>query len=140
MVWLKVYAWETQLWPQFQGVKVHRFQQGVLLNKLAKHFKVPCPELAQSHRRGANVNAQASGAAGSYHRGWLWGHRVGIVKLGQVTTLGTLLHEFAHHLNYCRWNGQRGHGRTFKRELKRCYTWGKRYLPGALLNKKGRDG
>ena len=130
MAWLKVYEWERAKWPEFQEIKVHRFQQGVLLEKLARHFKVSCPDLMQSNKRGANANSQESGAAGSYHRS---GYGVPTIRLGMVTTLGTLLHEFAHHLNWVNYR-QHGHGRKFKRELKRTYTWGKRYLPKMVVD------
>ena len=125
MAYLKVYAWEHEKWPEFQTVHIDRTRQSALLRKLARHFKVDEPRIEQSHRRGANATHNKSGAAGSYHKarwlGWC------VIKIGSVTTLGTLCHEFAHHLDWRRHNGD-GHRRTFKRELKRTYTWAKRYL------------
>ena len=127
MACLQVYAWESQKWPRFLKVKLDVGQQKGLLFKLARHFKVNEPMLSYSHKRGANAKHSENGAAGSYeHRAW-----GSVIRLGSITTLGTLCHEFAHHLNWSRWR-KGGHGRTFKRELKRTYTFAKRYLPSTL--------
>lgn len=125
MAWLKVYEWERSKWPEFQAVLVERKRQCALVTKLARHFRVDRPLIKQSHKRGAGAVA-GFGAAGSYHKSSYWP----TIKLGQVTTLGTLVHEFAHHLAWRRWK-ETGHGRAFKRELKRTYTWAKRWLPKA---------
>lgn len=132
MAFLQVYRWEHDTWPTFQTVKVDRMTQRKLIKKLARHFKVDEPSLEFSRQRGANVaKSETPGAAGKYIGGW---HPR--IKLGTVTTLGTLVHEFAHHLNYRRW-ASNGHGRTFKRELKRTYTFTKRYLPEVVLEPRG---
>lgn len=120
-----LYKWESDTYPAFQSRKVERHEQGVLLRKLSRHFKVDLPRLVYSRQRGANALQQASGAAGMYHAS-MW-HGNCTIKLGKVTTLGTLVHEFAHHINWRRWKAN-GHGRTFKRELKRTYTFSRRYL------------
>lgn len=128
MAQLKVYEWEKKTWPEFQEVKVNRFHQGVLLMKLSRHFKVDCPELRWSYRSGV---ARGNGG-GSYHRSNL--HP--FIRCGKVTTLGTLLHEFAHHLDWRAYLGY-GHRRSFKRALKRTYTWAKQWLPDARPNPNG---
>ena len=124
MAYLKVYEWEHTTWPDFQMVKIDRTRQYALNKKLARHFKVDEPRLVGSHQRGANAMNRASGASGKYHYAF---PGMAVIKLGTISTLGTLCHEFAHHLNYRRWKAK-GHGRTFKRELKRVYTFAKRYL------------
>lgn len=125
MFWLKVYQWELDTWPEFTKVHIDRTRQRALLRKLARHFKVDEPYIGQSRQRGANVSSGGIGA-GHYHRGsWSSGPHI---DMGTITTLRVLCHEFAHHLDWRR-HGGHGHRRTFKRELRRVYTWSKRYLP-----------
>ena len=124
MAYLKVYEWEHATWPEFQTVHIDRRRQFILIRKLARHFKVDEPLLGACKRRGANAKSNKTGAAGAYMMGPT---NAAVIKLGNVTVLGTLVHEFAHHLDHRRWGGN-GHRRTFKRELKRAYTFAKRYL------------
>jgi len=120
MAWLKVYEWEHDTWPEFRKVKIDRRQQHGYIKKLARHFKIVEPTLRWSYKRGV-----ASGeGGGSYHYRTLGS----FIRIGKVTTLGTLCHEFAHHLAAMRWGSWQGHNKKFKRELKRTYTWAKRWL------------
>jgi len=121
MAWLKVYEWESQTWPGFERISLDRPAQQKYLNKLCRHFKVPVPSFKWSYRRGVALGA----GGGSYH-----GHGgvYAFIRIGKVSTMATLVHEFAHHLNAAHYGGDH-HDRTFKRALKRSYTWAKRWLP-----------
>lgn len=110
MAWLKVYDWEHEKWPEFQGVFIDYYRQLVLARKFSRHFKVLAPRMKTSRSRG------------------LYFRRVEVIKLPKRCPLGLFCHEFAHHLAWKRWN-ESGHGRKFKREMKRTYTFAKRYLP-----------
>jgi len=124
----KTYSWEQETWPQYREIEVNRMEQEKYIKKMVRHFKTPPAEVRQSFRRGG---------AGCYHPvysyGWvpLGGRRKlakGYIKLGKVSNLGTVVHEFAHHLEYFKY-GKGGHRKTFKKALKQSYTWAKRWLP-----------
>jgi len=128
----KAYAWEQATWPEYRKIVVTRMEQEKYAKKLVRHFKTPPVDIKQSYRRGG---------AGCYHpkldrvfkpmtreqigKPTLAG---GVIKMGRVGNLGTLIHEFAHHLEYYKY-GKGGHRKTFKRCLKRVYKWSKRWLP-----------
>ena len=115
MAWLRVYRWESATWPEFRKVApLTEGQATKLLRKLSRHFKTPVPYLRLYGWNGG----------GRWRRGLVY-HQI---TLSRPVAFDTLLHEFAHHLNFCR-NRERGHRRSFKRELKRTYTWARRYLP-----------
>lgn len=121
MAWLKIYEWERQTYPRFRQVQINRHEQKKYLKKLCRHFEVSEPALKRSQKRGV-----ALGWGGGSYQPSHWNS--GTIKIGKMTSMGTLCHEFAHHLDWKR-NGVCGHGKTFKRELKRVYTWAKRWLP-----------
>ena len=114
MAWLKVYEWERKTYSPFWTIEIERHEQEKYLNKLSRHFK--CwwkPKLSKRLKR--------SKLAGTYSNGY--------IRTGKATMLGVICHEFAHHLTQVRYDDQSGHGRHFKHELKRIYTWAKRWLP-----------
>lgn len=113
MAMLRVYLWEEATWPEFRKVAPLTEEQTTkLLRKLSRHFKTPVPYLRLYGWSGGG-------------RYWALRHRI---TLSRPVAFDTLLHEFAHHLNFIR-NRENGHRRSFKRELKRTYTWARRYLP-----------
>ena len=112
---LLAYFEEECEYPEFREVMLDRKQQHKILNSLCKHFKVCVPEIRQSHRRGC---------AGSYSSSYY----NPVIKMGMTARLSTLVHEFAHHLDWTL-NGKTGHRKPFKRCLKKAYTFAKRYLP-----------
>lgn len=114
---LAAYQWEHDTYPQFQSVRVDRHRAEVLIRKLARHFKTTCPRFSMRMRRGG----------GGHYTPSMLG--VGTITLGKEPTLGLVCHEFAHHLETVRHNSRRWHGKQFKRELKRVYTFARRYLP-----------
>lgn len=112
---LAAYHWEAETFKEFQHVLITRDRAEALLKKFARHFKVSAPTLSRKLKRGG----------GHYTPGYFPS-----ITLGKVPTLGIVCHEFAHHLETARWNTRQWHGKKFKRELKRVYTFAKRYLPG----------
>lgn len=125
MGWLRVYDWEKEMWPEFRDVKIERKEQHKLLKKLSKHFKICEPILRWSYKHGV----AAGNGGGSYH---YRSFGASFIRIGKVTVLGTLCHEFAHHLAAMRYGSCQGHNKKFKRELKRTYTWAKRWLPESV--------
>ena len=129
------YAWEQETWPEYRKIIVTRHEQEVYVRKLVRHFKTPPVEVRQSYRRGG---------AGCYfpkRMNVFTGDRSakligGVIKMGKETNLGTVIHEFAHHLEYHQY-GSGGHRKTFKRCLKRVYRWAKRWLPKEAANEVG---
>ena len=124
----KTYEWEACAWPEFREITIDRATQERYLRGLIRHFKTgPC----------FVENSQRRGGAGVYYRGGRPGQIIGHgrIKMSPNGNLGTLCHEFAHHLNWCR-NKERGHRKKFKRELKRVYTWAKRWLPEIPKNEE----
>lgn len=116
----KAYAWEREAYPAFQTIIIEDDDRKKYLDKLSRHFKVADVILSQSLQRGFGAGRST----------WVSWYRTSVIRLHKRTTLGTLCHEFAHHLVMVRWGKQRiHHGRKFKRELKRVYTFAKRYLP-----------
>lgn len=120
----KCYAWERATWPEFRKVQVSYDQACKLIRKLCHHFKV--------QDISGEVEIKRSGATWSHYRE-SWG---GSIKFSMPLSLGTVCHEFAHHLTAHRWGRRHGHDRKFKRELRRTYTWARRYLPVAAEPEK----
>lgn len=114
---LKAYQWEHETFPEFQNVQVCSDTQQKLVRKLARHFKTPKPALQHTrindtHGRYIHPNA--------YH--------ASTIRTAQNSTLGTLCHEFAHHLAYLKHGRGVGHDKRFKKQLKKVYTFAKRYI------------
>jgi len=122
MARLKVYEWEAQTWPAFRQVKLNRSEAEMVLRRLIRHFNTPHVRLKGGEWYGG----------GTYFRHGMVDPVIR-VKLSNVN-LATVCHEFAHHLNnhlYPARAKTRAHGKTFKRCLKRVYTWSKRYVPSS---------
>lgn len=124
----KVYAWERERWPEYREVKLTLNEATRYVRKLCRHFKLGMPYI----RGGKHLGAA------DYSPGFWKNIETGFYDFdGRIRfttndiSLGTVCHEFAHHLNYKRNGNGKGkwHGKTFKRELKRVFTWAKRYLP-----------
>lgn len=118
---LAAYQWESETYPAFERVKVSREEADKLLRKFARHFKTSCPTLSYKLKR--------YDGAGHYVPNFGYPR----IVLGKNPTLSVICHEYAHHLEFVRWNTKKWHGKKFKRELKRVYTFAKRYLPDAGL-------
>ncbi len=116
MAYLKVYQWEHETWPEFQKIEISREDVKSYLKKFARHFKIDIPYLSNSHKRGKH--------AGVYYQGSF----NGTIVLTKECTFGIVIHEFAHHLTRMRHGTNHHHGKKFKRELKRVYTFAKRYI------------
>lgn len=114
MAYLKVYQWEHETYPKFYKVEVAREDAQKYLNKLARHFKVSTPYVnLQSRKRNG----------GSLMYGW------GQVNVSPLTSLGIVIHEFSHHFAYQTYGRSgRGHGKNFKKCLKKSYTFAKRWI------------
>lgn len=113
---LKVYHWEEQTYPQFKTVKLQRLEAPKYFRKFARHFKVSCPALSTTVKQG-----------GGHYQPSSWIARIALAK---ETHLGLVCHEFAHHLDAIRHpDTAQWHGKSFRRELKKVYTFAKRYLP-----------
>jgi len=104
---LKIYEWEKENYPKEPRINVCRVEQQIILRKLSKHFKIIEPGIAPSYRRGG---------AGLYV------HSKNLIKMGNTTDMGTVIHEFAHHLEYCKY-GTTAHRKRFKRVLKKVYNY-----------------
>jgi len=114
MAWLKAYEWERETYPAFREVQVARQDAQKYFNRLARHFKVSTPlvNLHSKKRNGGNLV-------------YWWGQ----VNIPSTTTLGTIVHEFSHHLSYQTYVRKgRGHGKRFKSCLKKSYTFAKRWI------------
>ena len=113
MAAFKLYEWEHKTYPKFQELKLSRSDAPIFFKKLAIHFKVSVPYLSRRNEQIGN---------GMYY---------GInqtIALAPETDLGIVIHEFAHHLTRARWGGGHHHDKKFKRELKKAYTFAKRYV------------
>ena len=114
---LKVYWWEEQTYPQFKEFRVEKSRATFYLKKFSRHFKVYCPRLSSIQKRG-----------GGHYRPNAYGNA--LIALPKHPSLGLICHEFAHHLDAIRHpDTAQWHGKSFKRELKKVYTFAKRYLP-----------
>ena len=112
---LKIYIWERQVYPDFREANLCRKDIQKIVNKLVRHFKTrPIDRVYFSGYRTGAVYYSSSDT-------------IGIGRTGY--NLGTVCHEFAHHLTDQRWGAGHHHNRKFKRELKRVYTYAKRWLP-----------
>lgn len=114
---LKAYEWESRTYPEFEKVKMQKCEAPAYLKKLSRHFKVSEPRLSHINKHsGGHYSPSAYGQAS--------------IALPKETSLSIVCHEFAHHLDTLRHPESKiWHGRTFKRELKKVYTFTKRYLP-----------
>lgn len=113
---LVTYNWEEQTFPEFRKIEIDRKRAALLIKKFSRHFKTSCPILSNRLTRGG----------GSYTPGnWnSW------IKLPIKPSLALVCHEYAHHLEHTRHpDSKQWHGKTFRRELTRVYTFAKRYLP-----------
>jgi hypothetical protein len=114
---LKVYQWEAQAYPEFKNIELEKSKAPIYLKKFARHFKVYCPKLSTVNKRG-----------GGHYTPSAWG--TASIALSPNPSLGLVIHEFAHHLDTLRHpEKKQWHGKSFRRELKRVYTFAKRYLP-----------
>lgn len=115
---LAAYHWEHESYREFQSVKITRHEASVFLRKFSRHFKTTCPAFSYQVRRGG----------GGHYTPSKWG--TPSITVGAAPTLGIICHEYAHHLDTVRNPDTKlWHGKTFKRELKKVYTFAKRYLP-----------
>jgi hypothetical protein len=123
------YEWERSTWPEFQTIKLTEEECLKYAKKFARHFKHPYPPKVTFTNR--NWGQARSGISVL----WWYGKRKTTPILGVVDLpaggckFSLFIHEFAHIMadyknrRYCH------HDRRFKRQLKRAYTWAKRYLP-----------
>ena len=111
---LKMYMNEHLDYPEFQE-KIYATPKEAekYLKKLKRHFKLPNLEWEFSKNSG-----------GSAHRYW-WGYKIKLPKTD--ITLGLICHEIAHVIAFHKYDTM-GHTKKFYRQLKRVYTWAKRYL------------
>lgn len=122
---LAVYDWEHQTYPEFRKVKVEKARAMFYIKKFARHFKTSCPALSRVQKRGG----------GHYVPGYF--PRVALPK---QPSLGLICHEYAHHLDAVRNpDTKQWHGKSFKKELKKVYTFAKRYLPPDSINTSTRQ-
>lgn len=132
------YNWEKIAWVEFATCPVTFKNARKILNDLVAHFKTPKVGLR------AEVTRSLWGKtwAGRYYgKGVsIWGNpypaKIKIVvregddekKFG----FGTLIHEFAHHLDRTRLRDpwlHASHGRTFKQALREVYKYAVKFLP-----------
>lgn len=116
MAYLKIYRWENLTYRAFYRVQVNEERIKALVKKLSRHFKVWEPNIQ-------HVSFHTTGR-GEYGGGWI------SLNLKTGTNLSTVIHEFAHHLEYAQ-TGKVTHRKTFVKRLKKVYTFAKRYLPVA---------
>ena len=115
------YKWERDTYPEFRAWEISRDDAEPYVVKLIRHFKTPKVGLRASYRRGGAGVYKCAGDSST----WL-----PVICSGKPTNMGTVIHEFSHHLSRFKHGKlKRCHGKLFKRELKRCYTWAKRWLP-----------
>ena len=113
---LAVYQWEADTYPEFHEVKVEKERAMFYLKKFARHFKTTCPTISSINKRGGGHYTPSS-----------WRPRI---ALPPNPSLALICHEYAHHLDTIRNpETKQWHGKSFKRELKKVYTFAKRYLP-----------
>ena len=116
---LKIYEWETDTYPEFILASLKSCEAEKLLRKLVRHFKT-CP---------VRLTFRGYGFVGG-----AYGHNSRRISLPHFTSLSSVCHEFAHHLADTRHQKTCGHRKEFKRELKRVYTYAKRWLPEKRLH------
>lgn len=115
---LKVYQWEEQTYPVFRTIKIEKSKASAYLKKFARHFKVDEPKIDWSIKK----------RGGGHYTPSKW--FAPLIALPSNPSLGLICHEFAHHLDARRHpETPQWHGKSFRRELKRTYTFAKRYLP-----------
>lgn len=119
MAWLKVYEWEREKYPEYRSIDLTTREIEMYFNKLCRHFKLPAIPIKRCRRNGSYFRV-----INHYPNKF---YDTASVHFGLNPDLGTVVHEFAHYLNYKR-NEKNGHGKEFKRELKRSYTFAKRWL------------
>ena len=85
-----------------------------VLEKLSSHFSVKQPTLVRNNRMGGGRRRTLFGRYRYSYSGTL--NQIELSGGGQATgfTLGTVMHEFSHHLNLVR-DGGRAHDWSFKR-------------------------
>jgi len=132
------YAWEHETWPQFRQVWLTEKESVKYLRKFARHFKMPDAKVEFSKRKERSGEAWPN----IYHavtwkpeyrrlskaalRNW----SSGVICLTKDrSSLDVVIHEFAHLLTAFKYKRMVHHDKRFKRQLKRVYTFAKRYLP-----------
>jgi len=118
---LAVYQWEhEEAFPEFRKVKFEKERAMFYIKKLARHFKTSCPTLSEVRKRN-----------GGHYQPSMFYPRIALPK---NPSLGLICHEYAHHLDHVRNpNAKQWHGKSFRCELKKVYTFAKRYLPKEKL-------
>ena len=113
IVYDKAYDWERATWPKFCEIKIDRKQAGKYVKKLVRHFKTKPVE----------IDYDGWDRSGGQYFGW-----ERMIKLPKETNLGTVIHEFAHHLTRGKFGAGMHHNRKFKKTLKRVYRYAERWL------------
>ena len=110
----RAYQWEHEAYPEFLTIKLDVKEQRKYVKKLCRHFHINEPTIINKAGHWAFANT-------------FWWR----LKLPHTCSLGLVVHEFAHLLTHTRWGKGQHHNKKFKRELKRCYTFAKRWLESA---------
>ena len=114
---INAYRWESEKYPEFEKIQIKKCEAPAYLKKFARHFKVSEPRLSHIQKRGGGHYSPSAYGPGS-------------IALNDEPNLALVIHEFAHHLDSVRNpDAKSWHGKSFKHELKRVYTFAKRYLP-----------
>ena len=112
-----IYTYERLIFEDYWKEKnLDREQQWDIIKLLCRKFDVSRPQLCNSYR---------PNGAGAYERISLMD--CGHIKLTDPTWLGELCHEFAHHLDYEKYN-HLDHGPTFLKCHRLVFTYAKRFL------------
>lgn len=121
---LAVYHWEAETYPEFKEVTFEKKRAMFYLKKFARHFKTTCPSISSCKKRGG----------GHYTPSFYFPR----IALPENPNLSLVAHEYAHHLDAVR-NPEtpQWHGKSFRRELKKVYTFAKRYLPNEKVTPIG---
>ena len=113
MGWKAIYSWERRAYPLHFVTQIS-FELAVKrVARLSKKFKVAPPDVVFGAKNGGGFYRKQE-------------RRIYLTN-GNICT-AVAVHEFAHHLENMRY-GDTGHRKQFKKVLKKCYTYAKRWLP-----------
>jgi hypothetical protein len=129
MAWLKIYQAERNDYPEIWKAKMPAKKSVKYLKKLCRHFKVkPVMMVIHYRKRGGGFYRETSDNTfywkrypNEFETGK--GLQCGLIVLPSKTDLGTVCHEFTHHLTRWKFGQYHHHDKKFKHCLKLVFRY-----------------
>lgn len=138
-----VYSWERKTYSDFDKFSLDARGARKYLKKLCRHYKTTSLLLKINSRKRGGGTYYGSSDSSFYQSAKMQSRKKGVkyydvdskklnnglIVLTKNTDLGTVVHEFTHHLARIKYGPKVHHSKKFKKLLVKVYKWSQRYLP-----------